>query len=254
MASYTELAQTELGKEMLKSQERSHQLSMNKHTNQIGEEVFNAWNPYKLQSKFPFAVTIANAYDQMIDRTIPKDMIISTRFENWLIKEKNELMVDSKINRDNYFKEQMNFETGEVTKNTGSNLVQAKIDYLVKELDKLEKSFKTHMQNNPDIAFANKEELGKWQAYYEKQLQNVRNNIEAGNFSAYDKKDGENVVATGTEEDAKQHEINIEAKIKQIDTATAELELRTAKQEADKIEAETSQEDMPDYTQKRRPQ
>ncbi|OCS21953.1 hypothetical protein CFVI97532_07070 [Campylobacter fetus subsp. venerealis cfvi97/532] len=251
MASFAELAQTELGKSMLKSQERAEQVSIGKYTNPIGEEIFTTWNAYKLQNKFPFAVTIANAYDEMVEKTIPKDMILSTRFQNWIIKERNELIVDSKINRDAYFKEQTNFETGEVTKNTGLNLVQVKIDYLLKELEKLEKSFKTHMQNNPDIAFASKEELGKWQEYYEKQLTNVRNNIEVGNFSAYDKKEGEKVVETGTKADAEAHEINLQAKIKQIDAATAELELRSAKQEAVKSETERA-DDIPDYTQKRR--
>ncbi|CAD7289519.1 hypothetical protein LMG7974_01596 [Campylobacter majalis] len=250
MATYTELMQTELGKEMLKSQERANKIPMNKHTNPIGEEIFNSWNPYKLKEKFPFAEVIAKAYDEMVDKVIPKDTILSTRFTNWIIKEKNELMVDSKINRDNYFKEQTDFTTGEVQKNYGANLVQVKIKYLSKELEKLEKSFKTHIQNNPDIAFANKEELGKWQEYYEIQLENVKNNIEIGNFSAYDKKEGEKVVEAGTFEDAQKHESNIEAKIKQVDAATAELELRTAKKEADKVEIEN----IPDYTQRRRQQ
>ncbi len=51
----------------------------------------------------------------MIKRTIPKEAVLSTRFQNWITKEKNELMVDSKINKDAYFKEQVNFETGEVS-------------------------------------------------------------------------------------------------------------------------------------------
>lgn len=249
MASFTELMQTELGKDMLKSQEKANQIPMNKHTNQIGEEIFNSWNPYKLQEKFPFAVAISKAYDQMIENTIPKDAILSTRFQNWIIKEKNELMVDSKINRDSYFRQQTSFETGEVYRNYGANLVEAKIEYLEKELEKLGKSFKTHMENNPEIAFASKDELNKWQNYYNEKLKIIKESIELGNFSAYDKKDGENVVSIGTKEDAQKHEINMQSKIQQVDAAMAQLELREAKKElSEKVETQ----DIPDYTQRRK--
>lgn len=250
MPSYEELGQTEFGREMLKSQDRAENLPMNKHTNPIGEEIINSWNPYKLQNKFPFALTISNAFEKMIEKTIPNNMILSTRFQNWIIKEKNELMVDSKINRDNYFREQTDFKTGEVVKNNGANLVQKKIEYLLKELDKLEKSFTTHMQNNPDIAFASKEELNKWQQYYEKQLSNVMHNIEVGDFSAYDKKEGEIIVKSGTEEDALKHADNITGKIRQVDIANAELEARSEKVKT----LNEKSENIPDYTQKRKQQ
>ena len=62
----------------------------------------------------PYAVVVANAYDEMVKNTIPQDAILSTSFQNWITRTKNELIVDSKIARDDYFKEQTNFETGEV--------------------------------------------------------------------------------------------------------------------------------------------
>ncbi|EJC0907044.1 hypothetical protein MX167_001461 [Campylobacter upsaliensis] len=229
MTKYEELAQNELGQKMLKAQEKANAATQYYTTNQIGKDSVVAWNPYKLLEKNPFAVVIAEAYDEMVKRVIPKDSIISTRFENWINSQKNELMVDSRINNDHYFKNQTDFSTGEITKNNGANLVQAKMDFLQKSLNALEKAFNTFLRDRPQDALASKEELNAWQTYYQKQAQKVEQILEKGDFSHYDKKDKDgNIIKEGSEEDAKAHKDRLNELIEKTKANQAEAEARVS--------------------------
>lgn len=222
--TYEDLQKSELGAKMLKAQERSNQLTMPTTINEIGMNKVIEWNPYKLQEKNPFSFVIAEAFDQMIKKTIPQDAVLSTRFSNWITREKNELMVDQKINRDSYFRENINKETGEVTTNYGSDLIFKKLEYLEKSITNTAKAFKTHMQKNPEIAFANEEELGKWKEYYSAQAQKINTFLENQDFSNYDKKDKEgNTVKQGTEEDAIQHKGNVDSLLNKVDSKLEEI-------------------------------
>lgn len=220
MPSTTELLKTELGKAFVEIKEKQERINVSYRKNEIGENVALQWNPYTLQEKFPYANAISNAYDKMIERVIPKEAILSSSFESWINREKNELMINSKINRDDYFKEQKNFQTGETILNKGNDLIVAKIDFLEKELTRLEKAFNTHMEKNADKAFANEETLKKYENYYQNQLQKVNKILESGDFSYYDRKDKEgNVIKSGTQSDAQKHKSNIDNLIEKIHNA-----------------------------------
>ena len=65
----------------------------------------------------------------MVEKTIPQDAILSAQFQSWVNRERNDLLYDSKIAKDNYFKEQTNFKTGQVTINRKNDLLQAKLNY-----------------------------------------------------------------------------------------------------------------------------
>ncbi len=55
------------------------------------------------------------------------------------------------------------------------------------------------MADNPEIAFASKEQLEKWQNHYASQAQKVSQILESGDYSYYDKKDKEgSIVKEGT--------------------------------------------------------
>lgn len=165
----------------------------------------------------------------MIERTIPENVVLSTRFQNWIIKEKNELMVDTRINKDDYFREQIDFKTGIITHNRGNAILQAKMDYVENKLAILEKSFKKHMQDNPQIAFASKEELEKWQNYYNAQKEKTTQALESGDFSYYDQKDKDgNIIQMGTEQDALKHQESLDNLINKVDNAQTQQEARIA--------------------------
>lgn len=218
--STTELVQTKLGKAFVEAKERAERLNQHYKENEIGEQEIVSWNPYKLRQKNPYAEIIADTFDEMIKTTIPEDAVISTRFQNWITREKNELMVDSKINKDAYFKEQINFETGEVIENRANAIIKEKIKYLNEQLSILQKSFITHMKKNPEIAFASKEQLEKWNEYYNKQAEKVNQILESGDYSYYDKKDKSgNVIESGTQKHAQEHFINIENASSKINEA-----------------------------------
>ncbi|EAL2352325.1 hypothetical protein ACMC3V_001800 [Campylobacter coli] len=224
--TYNDLQKSELGSKMLKAQDRSNQITMPTSTNEIGLSKIIEWNPFKLQEKNPFAVVIAEAFDKMLQETIPQDAVISTRFSNWIAREKNELMVDSKINKDAYFKENIDKETGEVTNNYGSELISKKLEYLEKSIANTAKAFKTHMQKNPEVAFANEEELKKWKEYYSIQAQKINTFLENQDFSNYDKKDKEgNTVKQGTEEDAMTHKGNVDSLLNKVDNKLTEMKV-----------------------------
>lgn len=229
MTKYEELVQSELGQKMLKAQEKANSAKQHYYKNAIGKDSVVAWNPYKLSEKNPFAFVIADAFDEMLKRTIPQDSILSTRFENWINSKKNELMVDSRINNDNYFKNQTDFQTGEVTKNNGINLVQAKMDFLQKSLSSLEKAFTTFLREKPNEALASGEELSAWQNYYQSQAQKVDKILESGDYSYYDKKDKDgNTIKAGSEEDAINHKKNLDNLIKQAEANQAEADARAS--------------------------
>lgn len=220
MPTTTEMLQTELGKAFVEAKQKSDRINMSYRKNAIGEDVVIEYNPYTLSKKYPFAEAIAQAYDTMIEKTIPKDAILSSSFQSWINREKNELMVNSKINRDEYFKEQTNFETGETILNKGNDLLQKKIDFLQTRLQTLEKAFKTHMTNNAEKAFADEETLKKYETHYKEQAKKVTQMLESGDYSYYDKKDEEgNVVKAGTQEDAQKHIDNIDKLIDKVDKA-----------------------------------
>lgn len=152
--STTELLKTELGKAFLEAKQKDDRAKMFYKKNEIGEDVVIQWNPYKKLDENPYAIVVANAFDEMIKKTIPQDAVLSTSFQNWINRTKNELIVDSKIARDDYFKGQTNFETGEYTENKGNDLLKAKMDYLEMTLSRFEKAFTTHMEKNADKAFS----------------------------------------------------------------------------------------------------
>ncbi|EPE7038003.1 hypothetical protein ACSL7O_001630 [Campylobacter jejuni] len=225
--AYNKLISSDLGQAMLKAQEKTDQINMSKYTNEIGKEIFIPWNPYNLNSKYKFSIVVADAFDEMIKEVIPKDTIISSQFQSWINKEKNELMVDSKLNRDQYFKEQIDFETGEVYQNSGFSLVNAKMNYLEKSIEKLKKAFTTFLNNNPEKALANNEECKAWKAYYEARNQEVSNYIQNNDFSYYNTTDKEGkILEEGTQEKALEHQNHIQNKINAVDKAQAEAESR----------------------------
>ncbi len=231
MPSTTELIQTELGKAFVEAKQKSDRINMSYRKNEIGEDVVIEYNPYKLLDKHPYAEVISEEYDKMIERVIPKDAILSASFQSWINREKNELMVDSRINRDEYFKEQTNFETGEITQNRGNDLLVAKIEFLNKMLTRLEKAFTTHMKNNSDKAFADAETLEKYERHYQGQLQKVNAMLESGNFSYYDKKDKDgNVIEEGTQEDAQKHKGNIDNLMSKVEKAKEQQKEQEATQ------------------------
>ena len=77
-----------------------------------------------------FALIIEMLYDKMLQRAIPKEALLSTKFKEWIIKEKHKLILDSLINFKNY--------------QTDKNLdfVRIKIAYLNAQLNLIENSFK----------------------------------------------------------------------------------------------------------------
>lgn len=211
MPSITELLQNERTKGFLEISQKLDSVKNYYDKNAIGEEVVVRWNEFNQKEKNPYAQHIAKEFDKMIEKIIPKDKIISARFESWINKERNELIVDSKLNSNNYFKSWTDFNTGETFTRNQNEIILAKSEYLGKELDRLEKSFLTHMQKSPEIAFASKETLEKWASYYEKRQAEVRSHLEQGDYSEYDKKDkNDNITKVGTEQDAVSHLQNIE--------------------------------------------
>ncbi|EAI7269803.1 hypothetical protein B0619_07550 [Campylobacter lari] len=236
------LYESELGQSMLKAQEASQQATMSKVKNEIGKDVIIAWNPFTLKTKYPFAEAISKEFNKMLDNTIPKNTLVSSRFQSWINKERNELMIDSKINRDEYFKQQIDFNSGEVVENKGLALVQAKLEYLNKQLSKTQKAFITHMQNNSNLAFADKEECEAWKSYYMSKQNEVQNFIERNDFSHYNivDKDG-NIKKEGNIEDVQEHQKNLQAKIEQVELAQQEAEKRMNEDslETNKAEQET---------------
>ncbi len=238
--STTEIMQTEMGKDFVEARQKAESLEQHYKENEIGEQEVIAWNSYKLKNgKSPYAEAIEKAFNKMLERVIPEDAILSTRFQNWITKERNTLMVDTKINKDKYFREQVDYETGIITTNLGNALIQAKMDYLNNKLAILEKSFKKHMADNPEIAFASKEQLEKWQNYYASQAQKVNQILESGDYSYYDKKDKEgNVIKEGTEEDALRHQEHIGNLMNKIDGAQAEQENRVNNTQPQQTEAQ----------------
>lgn len=233
MIRTTELLKTELGKAFLEAKQQNDRTNQFYKKNEIGDDVVVEWNPFKKLKQNPYAVVVANAYDEMVKNTIPQDAILSTSFQNWITRTKNELIVDSKIARDDYFKEQTNFETGEVFENRSNDLLKAKMDYLEKQLSYISKAFKTHMERNADKAFADEETLGKYKDYYAKQAQKVSERLERGDFSAYDVKDKEGkVLKAGSEEDAQKHKSNIDALLSEVENAQKEQSSRVGQESA----------------------
>lgn len=226
--STTEIMQTEMGKDFIEARQKAESLKQHYKTNEIGEQEVIAWNSYKLKNgKSPYAEAIEKAFNKMLEKVIPEDAVLSTRFQNWITKERNTLMVDTKINKDKYFREQIDFNTGIIETNRGNAITQAKMDYLKDKLAILEKSFKKHMADNPEIAFASKEQLEKWQNYYASQAQKVSQILESGDYSYYDKKDKEgSIIKEGTREDALKHQEHIGNLMNKIDGAQAEQEHR----------------------------
>lgn len=233
MPSTTELMNTNLGKAFVEAKQKADRINMSYRKNEIGEDIVVEYNPYALSSqrdkngrlKFPYAEAIAEAYDEMIEQIIPKDAILSASFQSWINREKNQLMLDSRINRDEYFKSQTDFETGEITENRGNNLLVAKMEFLEKMLIRVGKGFVTHMRNNADKAFADEETLKKYEAHYQGRLQEVNERLESGNFSYYDKKDKDgNIIKEGTQEDALRHKSNIDNLMYSVENAKKERE------------------------------
>lgn len=247
--STTELIQSELGKNFVEAKQRAERKNMSYRENEIGESVVVAYNPYTLKNqrnkfgelKFPYAEVISKAFDNMLKEIIPQEAIISSSFQSWINREKNELMLDSRINNDAYLKEQINFETGEVNTNYGNALILAKMELLNKLLVQKLKAFRTHMSKNPDKAFADEEALQKYSEYYKNQANKVSKMLESGDFSYYDKKDKEgNVVQKGTQEDALKHQNNLQSNLEKIDKAQTEQSLRVN-------QSQESQRDEIDY-------
>ena len=233
MPSTTELMKTDLGKAFVEAREKADRTIMSYRKNEIGEDVVVAYNPYKLAKKYPYANIIAKEFDKMVEKTIPKNAILSSQFESWITREKNDLMVDSRINKSNYFK---SFNTGEIDEKNSisrNDILKAQMDLLSKEIKRVEKAFTTFITNNAENAFANKEALEKYSEYYSSQLQKVNQRLESGDFSAYDKKDRDgNVIEQGTLDDAKEHKSNIDNLISKVNDAKELQNKKETKTEA----------------------
>lgn len=217
MPSITELLANERTKGFVEVAQRLDSVKNYYNQNAIGEEVVVKWDAFKQKDKFPYAMEIAKQYDEMIEKTIPKDMILSARFESWIKKERNELISENKLNSDAYFKSWTDFNTGEVFTRNQNEIIEAKGNYLDKELNRLQKSFVTHMQKSPDLAFANEETLQKWANYYDKRQEEIRSHLKQGDFSSYDKKN-----QIGTEQDAVNHLNNIKNRMAMVENALNE--------------------------------
>ena len=215
----TELLSTDLGKAFLEVHKKSQDAKRYYRENEIGEQEVIRFNEYKAKTKYnPYAMEIANAFDKMVSKVIPENVVLSTQFKNWINSERNNLLTDSKISRDSYFN--MNYETGEVG-NKDNRMVKDKVDYLNKELGRLEKSFTTFLKDKPQEALANEQALQKWQTYYAERMQFVNKALETRDFSSYDKKDKEgNVIQVGSEQDALKHRGNIEDNLAKINEAS----------------------------------
>lgn len=246
--STTDLIKSDLGKEFVQARERAERKNMSYTQNEIGEQVTIAYNPYTLknqrndygQLRFPYAEVVFNSFNKMLKEVIPENAVLSAKFESWINRLRNELMIDSRINKDDYFKEQTDFKTGEISINRGNSLIQAKMDFLNKNLERIAKAFKTHMQKNPEEAFANEETLQKFAQYYKDKAQKVSKILESGDYSSYDKKDKEgNITERGTEQDALQHQANIENALDKIEKAQAEQSARVSQNQV--------QSNEPDY-------
>ena len=231
---------TELGKAFYDAKDRSEQLKMNKVPNQIGEEIIKKWNPKKFTEKHsnnaggfyivnPYAEIISKEFDKMVERVIPANAFISARFQNWINKEHNELIADTKISKDNYLRSILESQRAENEKVSSQEIMQGRIGLLQRELNTLEKSFKNFMDNNPQEAFASKETLEKWNAYYKEQQEKVKNRLETGNFSDYDRKNKDNeIVKMGTEADAIRHQEHIAELQNKIQSAQNEQSQRVS--------------------------
>lgn len=94
------------------------------------------------------------------------------------------------------------------------------MSFLTNSLDRLQKGFTTHMNQNADKAFADEQTLKKYESYYQEQIKKVNERLEQGDYSYYDKKDKEgNVTQAGSEEDAKKHKENIDTLLSKVGEA-----------------------------------
>ncbi len=92
MPSTTELMQTELGKALVEAKEKSESLKVNYKENVIGEKVAVRLNEQKALEKNPYAVAVAQAFDKMVEKTIPQDAILSAQFQSWINRERNKMI------------------------------------------------------------------------------------------------------------------------------------------------------------------
>ena len=65
MISTTELLKTELGKAFLEAKQQNDRTNQFYKKNEIGDDVVVEWNPFKKLKQNPYAVVVANAYDEM---------------------------------------------------------------------------------------------------------------------------------------------------------------------------------------------
>ncbi|ECK2550104.1 hypothetical protein FQW77_08490 [Campylobacter jejuni] len=226
-SQYEALNASELGKKVLKAQDKISQIEMTKVKNEIGIEIIPAWNAFKLKEKYPFAEIVDEEFNKMLKDVIPEKAMLSSRFTSWINRERNELLVDSKLNADHYFKKQTNFTTGEINTFSPPEVAQMKIDYLEKNIDKIKKAFQTFINTNKEKAFADESECKAWKEYYAKQVEKVNNFLNNEDFSYYNKKDKDgNIKKEGTREDAEQHQRNLNELISQVDENINEATLR----------------------------
>lgn len=245
MPSTTELMQSELGKAFVDARQKAERIKMHTRPNVIGEDVVIQFNPFnQVQKGHTYAQVISDAFDKMIERTIPKDAILSAQFESWINRERNELMIDSRLNKDNYFKSQTDFATGEITENTRNDILLAKMNLLNDSLDRLSRAFTTFMEKNAEKAFANEDTLKKYEEYYSKQLQEVQRRIESGDYTAYNKTDKDGaVISQGSQEDAVRHKQNIDSILDKVEQAKAEQQARVSETQEPQTQATEQQVD-----------
>lgn len=222
----TELLKDPDFKRMIEAREKAKSFEatekITKTTNQYGEEVhitYSVSNAY--YDGFKNAYFVSDKFNEMVKKTIPCDIdILSVQFKDWLITSKNQLVRDTRINLDDYFSYTKNFETGEVKKNSPNEILVLQKETLDKELGRLEKAFKTFL-NNPK-AYATKEVLDNRLKYLEQRTQNIKEAQAQGIESLmklYEKHS--EVNEANVEVEADKNLANIDRKMAAIDEAIA---------------------------------
>lgn len=228
---------SEMGKELYNVNQKAQEAQKVYKENEIGEQRLVRFNEYKWARPtikhddrgemvmYPprniYAEVIAKAFDKMVEDTIPKEAFLSMQFENFITSERNNLLDNSKIKNANaYFKTKTDFETGEIITQNAQGINESLESFINSKIATCKKAFTTFMQNNPEKAFASQETLEKWQEYYTKKAEEVKQRLEQGNFDAYNKinKEGE-IIQVGTQEDALKHQSNINGLLEKVENA-----------------------------------
>lgn len=232
---YQSLMQDELARSMLNTQQEMNKAKIGMVENPIGEMVYKKWNANTLKDKYPFAPLIEKEFNKMLKEVIPEGTVLSSRMDSWITKERNHLMVDSRINQNHYFKKNIDFETGETSQNNQIEIVEKKLELLKKEINSFRKALETTKTQKPEIFYPSQEELNKWGEYYQKRLDEIKNLKE------------EQKALYKDEVDIQKHMAQLEKKI---------ADVKEQQQQVSGTETQTEiqvlQQDIPLYTHKKR--